>query len=49
MRIRVKRCEVCASKLNKDGKCTWEGCPKSPKYETGAKDEAKPKTEAPNS
>ena len=32
MRVRVKRCEVCASKLDKNGDCTWEGCPKSPKY-----------------
>jgi len=32
MRIRVKRCDVCASKLDKDGACTWEGCPKSPAY-----------------
>lgn len=31
MRVRIKRCEVCASKL-KDGSCTWDGCPKSPKY-----------------
>ena len=39
MRVRIKRCEVCASKLDKDGKCTWEGCPKSPKY----KEEEPPK------
>ena len=29
---RAKRCNVCASKLDKDGNCTWEGCPKCPKY-----------------
>ena len=28
MRVKVKRCEVCASKLDKDGKCIWDGCPK---------------------
>ena len=39
MRIRIKRCEICASKLGKDGACTWEGCPKSPKY----KEKEKPK------
>lgn len=32
MRARIKRCEVCASKLNKNDDCTWEGCPKCPKY-----------------
>lgn len=32
MRIRVKRCEVCASKLDKDGNCTWSECPKCPSY-----------------
>lgn len=31
MRARIKRCEVCASKL-KDGNCTWSECPKCPKY-----------------
>lgn len=41
MRIKVKRCKVCASKLDKDGACTWEGCPKSPKYK--AKEQEKPK------
>ena len=40
MRIRVKRCEVCASKLDKDGACTWEGCPKCPEYK--AKEQEKP-------
>lgn len=43
MRIRVKRCEVCASRLDKNGACTWEGCPKSPKYETEAKELEQPK------
>lgn len=41
MRIRVKRCEVCASKLDKDDNCTWGGCPKCPKYK--AKEQEKPK------
>ena len=48
MRVRVKRCEVCASKL-KDGNCTWEGCPKCPKYQSEVKDEAKPKAKTTNS
>ena len=43
---RVKRCNVCASKLDKDGNCTWEGCPK---YKTEVKDEAKPKAKTTNS
>ena len=46
---RVKRCNVCASKLDKNDNCTWEGCPKCPKYKSEVKDEAKPKTETPNS
>lgn len=45
MRVRVKRCEVCASKL-KDGNCTWSECPK---YKAGVKDEAKPKAKTTNS
>ena len=32
MRTRIKRCEVCASKLDKNGECTWSECPKCPKY-----------------
>lgn len=32
MRVRIKRCEVCASKLDKDGNCTWSEYPKSPGY-----------------
>nr|DAS16534.1 MAG TPA: RRN7 Zinc-finger of RNA-polymerase I-specific TFIIB, Rrn7 [Caudoviricetes sp.] len=48
MRVRVKRCEVCASKL-KDGNCTWSECPKCPKYKAGVKDEAKPKAKTTNS
>lgn len=48
MRVRVKRCEVCASKL-KDGNCTWEGCPKCPEYKIEVKDEAKPKAKTANS
>ena len=38
MRVRIKRCEVCASKLDKDGNCTWSECPK---YK--AKEQEKPK------
>lgn len=49
MRIRIKRCEVCASKLDKDNNCTWSECPKCPKYKTEVKDETKPKTKAANS
>lgn len=49
MRVRIKRCEVCASKLDKDGNCTWEGCPKCPKYKAEVKDEAKPKAKTTNS
>ncbi|WP_199906080.1 hypothetical protein [Campylobacter concisus] len=41
MRIRIKRCEICASKLDKEGNCTWDGCPKSPNYK--AKEQEKPK------
>lgn len=41
MRLKVKRCEVCASKLDKDEKCTWDGCPKYPNYK--AKEQEKPK------
>jgi hypothetical protein len=41
MRVRIKRCEVCASKLDKDGNCTWDGCPKCPKYKE--KEQEKPK------
>lgn len=48
MRTRVKRCNVCASKL-KDGSCTWEGCPKCPKYKAEVKDETKTETKTTNS
>ena len=41
MRIRIKRCEICASKLDKDSNCTWGGCPKCPKYKE--KEQEKPK------
>ena len=41
MRAKIKRCEICASKLDKDGACTWSECPKSPKYK--AKEQEKPK------
>lgn len=41
MRIKVKRCEICASKLDQDGKCTWNECPKCPSYKV--KEQEKPK------
>ena len=41
MRVKVKRCEICASKLDKDGKCTWSECPQCPTYK--AKEQEKPK------
>lgn len=37
---RVKRCNVCASKLD-NGNCTWSECPKCPKYKE--KETPKPK------
>ena len=49
MRVRIKRCEVCASKLDKDGNCTWSECPKCPKYKVEVKDETNPKTKTTNS
>nr|DAJ39643.1 MAG TPA: DNA-directed RNA polymerase [Caudoviricetes sp.] len=49
MRVRIKRCEVCASKLDKDGNCTWSECPKCPKYKVEVKDEANPKAKTTNS
>ena len=43
MRIRGKRCDVCASKLDKDGACTWDGCPKCPEYkQSETKENEKP-------
>ena len=40
---RVKRCNVCASKLDKDGACTWSECPKSPGYkQSETKENEKP-------
>lgn len=38
MRKKIKRCNICSSKLDKNGDCTWNGCPKSPKYEFEAKE-----------
>lgn len=39
---RVKRCNVCASKLE-NGNCTWEGCPKCPEYkQSETKESEKP-------
>lgn len=26
---RVKRCDICASKLDEKGECTWSECPKN--------------------
>lgn len=26
---RVKRCDICASKLDEKGGCTWDECPKN--------------------
>ena len=49
MRVRIKRCNICASKLDKQGNCPWEGCPASPKYQSEVKDEAKPKAKTTNS
>ncbi|WP_181000237.1 hypothetical protein [Campylobacter concisus] len=43
MRKQIKRCEICSSKLDKNDECTWEGCPKCPKYETDAKELEQPK------
>jgi len=34
---------VCASKLDKDGACTWDGCPKCPEYkQSETKENEKP-------
>nr|DAO83036.1 MAG TPA: NADH-PPase NADH pyrophosphatase zinc ribbon domain [Caudoviricetes sp.] len=41
MKLKVKRCEVCASRLDKNGACTWSECPKCPAYK--AKEQEKPK------
>ncbi|WP_346746399.1 hypothetical protein [uncultured Campylobacter sp.] len=49
MKKKTKRCEICSSKLDKKGECPWSGCPASPKYQSEVKDEAKSKTETPNS
>lgn len=48
MRKRIKRCPVCASKLDKNGLCPWSGCPKSPNYETDAKELEKTKERVKN-
>ena len=34
MKKKTKRCEICSSKLDKQGNCPWSGCPASPKYQT---------------
>lgn len=49
MKKKTKRCEICSSKLDKQESCPWSDCPASPKYQSEAKNEAKPKTETPNS
>lgn len=38
MKKKTKRCEICSSKLDKQGNCPWEGCPASPKYQTEEKE-----------
>ena len=43
MRIRIKRCEICASKLDKYGAFTWSECPKCPEYkQSETKENEKP-------
>lgn len=43
MRVRIKRCAICASKLDKDGACTWSECPKCPEYkQSETKENEKP-------
>ena len=43
MRAKIKRCEICASKLDKDGACTWSECPKCPEYkQSETKENEKP-------
>ena len=49
MKKKTKRCEICSSKLDKQGNCTWEGCPKCPNYKAEVKNEAKPKAKTTNS
>ncbi|MDU6827741.1 hypothetical protein [Campylobacter sp.] len=49
MRKRAKRCEICSSKLDEQGNCPWSGCPASPKYQKGKKNETDEKTKAANS
>ncbi|WP_169753740.1 hypothetical protein [Campylobacter curvus] len=43
MRKKIKRCNICSSRLDKNGDCPWSGCPKSPNYEKAAKEPEKPK------
>ena len=49
MKKKTKRCEICSSKLDKQGNCPWSGCPASPKYQEGKKNEADEKTKVANS
>ena len=49
MKKKAKRCEICSSKLDKQGNCPWDGCPKSPKYKAEVKDETKTETKTTNS
>ena len=43
MKKKTKRCNICSSKLDKNGDCPWSGCPKSPKYELETKELEQPK------
>ena len=38
MKKKTKRCEICSSKLDKQGNCPWNGCPASPKYKSEEKE-----------
>jgi len=45
MKKKAKRCEICSSKLDKQGNCPWSGCPASPKYQTEEKEAKQEKTQ----
>ena len=49
MKKKTKRCEICSSKLDKQGNCPWSGCPASPKYQEEKKNETDEKTNTTNS
>ena len=38
MKKKTKRCEICSSKLDRQGNCPWSGCPASPKYKSEEKE-----------